>query len=516
MVRRAALVGVIATAVVAFTPMSGAHAQPSSPPPSPSSSPSTPVPLPAPGGVAPPSSPFDTCRDLGDVPGGFGEALELGCKAVVTGQHPGAVVQEALQGVVGEAAKAFADAWGRSIAYMFSWWYRTPLTGSTASDSTADIVGKTHAYLRYFQIAAFIISIGVAAVKLAWSSAQQRGQQAQEAATLAARAVFVSSVMTGMVVVADSAMRSAGVWLLEAIAGENAEQAAGKLVDVNALSPVLGSGLLFVFALLGTIGTVVQMVFILIQIAVSKLVLGTLPLVAAFSGTEAGLAAYRKLVAWTGVFLLFPFVSALVYGVAFALAAGAQDGQGTLAGMILLTLSCLTLPALVRLLVPTAGQMAGGSGAALLGGLMLASGAAPLMMGGREPLSGGTDQPATTGGLSGEQAPSGAVSAGSSSRPGTSPPPEPARGGAPGAASTPATSGSSSVGASTVAGAGQAAAGAAGPMGAVAARLGETAAAAKALAADGAQRATGSPDVPPAQGPSGSAPPTGGRSGETS
>lgn len=470
----------------------------------PSTTPSTPSPSTPNDGQQPDL--YKPCRDLSDnLPGPLGSIVEGGCDVYQAGTNPGDAAGELMKGVVGKAAVEFADGWRKGIALMFSWWYRTPITSSTSTDATADIVGRTQSYLRFFQICAFVVSMGIALVRLAWASAQMRSQQAKEAAVLLGRSVFVSGSLVGLVVLGDDAMRAAGVWLLEQMAGGvDPSQAVDKLLKVAEFGNGLGAGLLFVFALMGVMGVVAQMVFILVQIAVSKLVLCTLPLAAAWSGTEAGMQAYRKLMAWILVFLLFPFITALVYGIAFSLAAGAQDAQAVLAGMILLTLSCLTLPALVRLLVPMAGQVAGGSGAAAMGGALMATGAMPLLGGAMRGFSqaGGGDQPPPSGGPSegGGDAPTGAVPMPSSSSAG---------GGETSGASGSQTAAASSTGASAAGGPIAMAAGAAKE------RIDNIGAGMGTIAADGAARGTGSPDVPPPAGPSGAAPPSGGRSDGT-
>ncbi|WP_156052436.1 hypothetical protein [Nocardia carnea] len=458
---------------------------------------------------------YADCREWGEnVPGPLGSVVEGVCDVGTAALNPGEAAGEALKGVVGRAAEEFADGWKKGIALMFSWWYRTPITSSTSSDGTSDLVGSVHEYLRFFQVCAFIVSVLIAVGRVALASAQLRSQHATEAATMVVRTVVVSSMGVGLIVLADDAMRASSVWLLETMAGGvDPGQALERIIQINTLGSLLGAGLLFVFAVMGVCGVIAQMVFILIQIAVSKLVLGVLPLAASFSGTEAGKQAYNKLTAWTAVFLLFPPVTALIYGTAFSLTLGAEDAQGALAGMILLTLSALALPALVRLMVPMAGQVSGGSGAAVMSGALLASGAAPLLggfAGGASKIGEGGQDPAASGGRSDSDAPTGAVAAPTS----TSPP-----GGSSGpAGAAPSGGGAAGSGAASSGGAAAGAAGAAaGPIGAAAGEIKQrvegAGQGAGQILADGAQRGTGSPDVPPPPpGPPGSVPPSGGRS----
>lgn len=467
---------------------------------------------------APTSSPVATttandlyaqCRDnTPDIPI-LGNLMELNCDVGAAVLNPGDAVGEASKGIVGKAADELATGWKKGIALMFSWWYRTPITGSTSSDGTSNFVETVHSYLRYFQVAIFIVSIALAMVRIAWAQTGARGQHVMEAVTLAKRSVVVSGVVVGMAVLGDDAMRAASTWLLEGLAGGvSPAQSLERLMKISTLGGYLGSGLLFVFSLLGLIGVISQMMFILVQIAVSKLVLGVLPLAAAASGTEAGKQAYRKLMAWVVVFLLFPPATAIVYGTAFALAFSSDDAQGALAGMILLTLSAMTLPSLVRLLVPTAGQLAGGGGAAALGGAMIATGAVPMAISGGGGGGGSAERPASSGGRSDGDSPTGAVRVAGASQ---SLPAAASSGGGSaggGAASTAGASGAASSGGGAAAGASGAAAAAGGPVGIAAAVVIEGAK----KVASGARNATGGPDAPPPAGPTGGAPPSGGRS----
>ncbi|GAB4590234.1 hypothetical protein Ntsu_80660 [Nocardia sp. IFM 10818] len=454
----------------------------------------------------------------------FGKLIEWDCDIKTAILNPGEAAGEALSGAVGKAADELAQGWKNGIALMFSWWYRTPITGAISADSSgtcttgtdgqiscptsgaSNLVDTVHSYLRYFQIGVFVVSVGLALVRIAWAQAGQRGQHVMEAVTLAKRSVLVSSTVAGLAVLGDGAMRSTATWILAGLAGEvDPNTALDRIMKISTLGGYLGAGLLFVLALLGLVGVIAQMMFILVQIAVSNLVLGVLPLAAAASGTEAGRQAYRKLIAWVTVFVLFPPATAIVYGTAFALAFASDDAQGTLAGMILLTLSALTLPSLVRLLVPMAGQMAGASGAAALGGAVLATGAVPLAQSAISGSGGGGERPASSGGRSDGDRPTGAVSTPSGSQSSTSG--GGGGGAAGGAPSSAGASGAAASGGGAAAGAsGAAAAGGPAGMAAMAAVEGVK------KVADGARNSVGSPEPPPPAGPTGGVPPSGGRS----
>ena len=107
------------------------------------------------------------------------------------------------------------------------------------------------------------------------------------------------------------------------------------------------------------------------------LLVGTLPLIAAFSNTEMGLQWFRKASAWLLAFALYKPAAAIIYAVAFDLA-GQQGALSLLDGVMMLLLAILALPALMRFLVPATSALAGGGGTGAM--LVGAAGAAAMRM----------------------------------------------------------------------------------------------------------------------------------------
>lgn len=239
-----------------------------------------------------------------------------------------------------------------------------------------------------------------------------------------------------------------------------------------------------VLGIIAFLATVIQIMLMLVRGGMLVLLVGTLPLVAAFSNTEMGLQWFRKASAWLIAFALYKPAAAVVYAVAFDLA-GQQGALALLDGVMMLVLAILALPALLRFVVPATSALAGagGSGAMLAGaaGGAIAmrmptgaasvaaspasaygqsqngsgpSGAALAGAGGPAGPSGTNDRggPAGTAGQNGQGAGTGSQAASS-----------PASGGPSGAASGLAGGGPASVGGGAAAGAG-AASGAAGAV----------------------------------------------------
>ena len=109
------------------------------------------------------------------------------------------------------------------------------------------------------------------------------------------------------------------------------------------------------------LATVIQIMLMLVRGGMLVLLVGTLPLVAAFSNTEMGMQWFRKASAWLVAFALYKPAAAVVYAVAFDLA-GQQGALALLDGVMMLALAILALPALLRFVVPATSALAGGGG----------------------------------------------------------------------------------------------------------------------------------------------------------
>ena len=99
------------------------------------------------------------------------------------------------------------------------------------------------------------------------------------------------------------------------------------------------------------LATVIQIMLMLVRGGMLVLLVGTLPLVAAFSNTEMGMQWFRKAGAWLVAFALYKPAAAIVYAVAFDLA-GQPGALALLDGVMMLVLAILALPALLRFVVP--------------------------------------------------------------------------------------------------------------------------------------------------------------------
>lgn len=306
-----------------------------------------------------------------------------------------------------EVADAAGDAW-QEIVHSFSqaagelvktlttgWLGIDSPTLSASSGPVAFIFGHTGWLVAQLSVLTLLLTAG----RMAWT---QRAEGAREAAAAVLRVL----VTQGAMVAGVNALLIAGdrfsVWIVNASTkcggGENPTAACNKafqekIVAYTLLRPDKTEmlGMTLVIALLLIVASLVQIGFMLVRNAMVLVLVGTMPLSAAVSGTEQGRAWWQKSVSWLLAFILFKPVAGLVYATAFASLTQGDPGKDPdlmtqLSGVVLLVLAALTLPALMRIATPLVDAVAqgrGGGASGIMGGIgAVASGAVSIKTGG--------------------------------------------------------------------------------------------------------------------------------------
>lgn len=137
--------------------------------------------------------------------------------------------------------------------------------------------------------------------------------------------------------------------------------------------------LLIVLALLLLLAGIIHTVLLYIRLGVMILLLGTLPVAAAASMTAWGDTWWRKHVGWMIAWLLYKPAAGLVLFAGSAMIGSGSDGgiQEKIAGIGVMLLSAIALPALLKLVVPATAALGSGGpqGGTLAAAGVLASGA---------------------------------------------------------------------------------------------------------------------------------------------
>jgi type IV secretion system protein TrbL len=295
---------------------------------------------------------------MGLAASGTGTGPTGGAGAVATGSAP----PSGSGGLLALIAEPMATAAEGLIKTLGAFWMNvgTPqLTGQ--GTPVATITGDTRWIVN-------LVAIGCILVAAARMAILRRGEPAKVVLTGLARLVFVTAAATIIVQAAGylGDQWSAGL-LNSAHLGNHGWSTA---INVTALAGAFGGGegVLLIVALLLILSSLIQLMLMVMRVGLVIVLTGTLPLAAAASMCDWGESWWRRHVGWLVAWLLYKPAAALLFASAFALTGGNSLTE-VLAGWMLLVLSVLILPALLRLIVPLTSAL----GAASAGSLMLAA-----------------------------------------------------------------------------------------------------------------------------------------------
>ncbi|MFJ3674025.1 hypothetical protein ACIPSE_47080 [Streptomyces sp. NPDC090106] len=318
----------------------------------------------------------------------------------------------------GDVIKGFFDFLGDPIGTILEVIANKVLAGAIAvfgdlttgiptlvSDGTANKINQqTQWIVVYTAVGSLIFAAGRMAL-------ERRG----EAGTVALKGLLRVILVAGAATAVVTAMASLADRYADHLFASGAQQ---QLTTIGCSG---GEGipavLLLVLAFLLLIAAIVQTVLLYVRLGVMIILLGTLPVAAAASMTNWGGGWWRKHIGWMVAWLLYkPAAGLVIFGGAAMLS---NDNSGDsrihekIAGIGVLLLSALALPALLKLVVPATaalGSGAPGSTSAAVGGI--ASGAKSLGGVGGSPGAGGMPGAAGPSGASGAAGGSGAAGAG--------------------------------------------------------------------------------------------------------
>ncbi|WP_432032045.1 hypothetical protein [Streptomyces antibioticus] len=265
------------------------------------------------------------------------------------------------------------------------------------TQTSKNISGDTQWIVVYLAVGSLIF----AAARMAL---ERRGDAGRTALMGILRVILVSGAATTVVVAGAAVADDFSDYLFNNAVRES-------LSNVGACSDGsnIQSFLLLVLAFLLLIAGIIHTVLMYIRLGVMMVLLGTLPMAAAASMTDWGAGWWRKHVGWLIAWLLYKPAVALVLNAGMAMInAGKNSGTGDagsintrIAGIGVMLLSAIALPALLKLIVPATAAMGTGNPMAAMGqaGSGLATGA--VMVGGGRGAGSGGGAPAGPSGASG-------------------------------------------------------------------------------------------------------------------
>jgi hypothetical protein len=153
-------------------------------------------------------------------------------------------------------------------------------------------------------------------------------------------------------------------WVLQVSTGGRFAQ---RLTDVLVLTGA-APAVVLIFGIVAIVLSLVQAVLMLFRQAALVILAGVLPLAAAGSLAPLTRPWIRKITSWMLALICYKPAAAAVYAAAFTMIGSGKDPRTVLMGFVMLVLSVLALPALMKFFTWTTGTVAGsGGGGQLLG-----------------------------------------------------------------------------------------------------------------------------------------------------
>lgn len=306
--------------------------------------------------------------------------LEFGCQA-------GEAVKNVVTDGLASVARSWLDTAAGIIKFFGGWWLKAP---AVSADSQA--VFNIQESLWWYTGAIGILGILIALGRMVLS-------QDFKTLTSAAKPIVNIILVTGAYTAGIAGLSKAGdalaEWIMDRAAntagsGEGLE-ALGAAIVLRAAIPAQGFaqhvGTFLILGLISLIGSIVLFGFMIFRDVTLLVMLAFLPSIAAATGSETGDQAFRKANGWLLALLLFKPVAATIFALGLTLMKDSGNFSGdegsvmkALSGVVVILLASLSLPALVKFVVPAAAAGSSGfSGGGLVGGAVtVAAGAAVL------------------------------------------------------------------------------------------------------------------------------------------
>ena len=268
----------------------------------------------------------------------------------------GSAAGAAAGGFWSSAAQMLATAQAELLKILFTAWLGIPTPGLTGAGSP---VAFLQAHLSGLVGAAAVCGMIAAGIRMMF---EYRHEHTVEALKAMMRTVIIIGAGSAGIALLSAAGDAFSTWIVAQAAG-GASVAQTFTADANlSLASSMSPGVILLLAPLSMVGMLIQIALLLCRSTFLVILTGCWPLAAAASTTEDGRTWYRRLTGWIIAFLLFKPVAGIIYATAIRMLTGGSSNElDVIEGVILLTMACLALPALLRLVAPMTGRL-GGSG----------------------------------------------------------------------------------------------------------------------------------------------------------
>lgn len=217
--------------------------------------------------------------------------------------------------------------------------------------------GFIQSHTHWILISAATISVIVAGIRMALS---QRGEPLRDVLKSLLTMVVVSGAGVAFAAVLIDIADAFSEWIIDEAIGSS--QFAERLTNAM-MNPLKDEGvgliLVIVIGIAMVITSLIQLALMVVRYGMLVLLVGVIPLTAAATNTEAGMAWFKRAVAWLAAFIIYKPIAALVYATAIKLvgsSSGAPDANlKVITGVTMMVMAVVALPALLRFVSPRTG-----------------------------------------------------------------------------------------------------------------------------------------------------------------
>ncbi len=272
------------------------------------------------------------------------------------------VIGSATAAAAGDVLSSLASATSAGVRWAVvntaAWWVTIPSPNLTAEPAITAI----QAWLLLVTAAVAIAGMIAAGARMAIARRAKPLLDVTSGLLTLAAATTVGTVVPALLLKAGDAWSS---WVLQASTGG---QLAQRMAEVLTLGNTAAPAVVLIFGTIAIVLALVQAVLMLFRQAALVILAGVLPLAAAGSIAPLTRPWIRKISSWMLALIFYKPAAAAVYATAFTFIGSGRDPRTVLMGFVMLLLSVITLPALMKFFTWTTGTVAGsGGGGQLLG-----------------------------------------------------------------------------------------------------------------------------------------------------
>lgn len=356
----------------------------------------------------------------------------------------GCMVKQATQSAFAAVVNAIGEAVVTMVKFLSTFWLSVPsptvANGGGNSWSVASNVAQLQGWLGPFTYTVAVISFAVAIARMVFFDRPGEARQlVRQVAAVGSGSLAVVAVTQLLISGGDAFCP----WILQQASGGRSPSAGLDALVALGLGngdPTSTIGLWFVVFLLGTLGAIMQCIFMIVRGAALVVLMVFVPPTAAAAASDEGWARFKRLGMLVLGFALYKPVAAIIYAVGImemtqnTTSATGNDVQNALYGLTIMVMAAVALPAFIKFLMPIAayGSSTVFSGATAAG--VAAGGAAIVATAGwgAGASAAGASGAAGSSGAAGGGGPAGGAGAGGADA-ATPPPPTGGGGGAGGA-----------------------------------------------------------------------------------